>query len=645
MCNCVLYVFDWCLSLSVSSKQFVFNMGRKRVPINLATSTVADAPAKPYPKKRKKRSTQPESLLTSERVEDYVIHENIADKKDEVSDKAVHEFSDYVWRLWLTNKESAKELQELAQKSSNAGAKGVSDIASIGKSGELQKNMARDLKRGVRRKFASKMPPLYYAEIPCWDDDVGMCNNISIPFLLPFEMIYKFLQDNVLSIAILCNVMVGTALESIKHSVCERLQIDDPSRHILLGLHSDGVPSQKSGASIEVQSFNFPNLPHCERNLWGVLEKRFFCRCGCAGRHTMDKIFELLVWASEHAWLGTFPSQRHDKQPWLKSDAWRQSMAGKIMGFTASFVEARMDWMAVKQVFSFGGWNAKRMCFKCRATQPNGEAPYTDVSSSALWRHMRLTMRAFFKELAEKHIDPSPLFSLPGFILDFIIIDVLHSVDLGCAADAAGSFFYELLHNGGGFLTGRTVLKRVQDLWAMVRRLYKQHKTPNRLQALTKDMICKKKANSKPKLKAKAAEMRHLVPIIVEIAKEYHARIGTRKSKAIVDLFSRLLAFYMSIGTSDFDPVVTETAIQEFALLYKALVDCKEGSQCWYMKPKLHLMQELSLHCHDCGDPANYWTYKDEDFVGLIAIMGSSKGGCRAPASVPENIFVRYCAL
>ena len=158
-------------------------------------------------------------------------------------------------------------------------------------------------------------------------------------------------------------------------------------------------------------------------------------------------------------------------------------------------------------------------------------------------------------------------------------------------------------------------------------------------------MIIKQKKGSKPKLRAKAAEMRHLIPSVVEIARLFHAHLKSAYSQAIYDLVSRLLDFYMAIGMDDFDAKALDNTIQDFCLIYKSLAMSTEGCQCWFLKPKLHMMQELAYESYDSGDPANYWTYKDEDFVGLIAGIGNSKGGPRNVCSFIESVFLRYSAL
>ena len=504
-------------------------MGRKRIP-NLETDDGDRDVDRPTESKRPIKKLKSMAKSNLEESPEVASTEPSQPSKCSKEDVAAADFEKYVFEMWLRNENSAPFVQGLSEKASAAGARGVDRIAHIGAHGDLPQNMSRDLKRQIPHK--AKTAPRYYAKIPCWNDDKGECEDWEIPFIIPYEFIFKLIGAGALSLVTLCNVIAGSAMATLKSQICDRLQ-NNAKTHMIIGLHSDGVPMQKSGATIECQSFNFPNSPQMERLLWCVLEKQYFCKCGCSGRHTMDKIYELFVWMCEQFNLGIFPSTRHDKEPWKKSDKWRAQMAGKFMGFTGSVGQLRSDWLGLKQVFSFGGWNANRMCFKCRATQPGGEAPYDDVSPSALWRAMRLSMNALAADLRLKGLDLSPVFSLPGFLLEYIVIDVLHAVDLGCAADAVGSFFYDLVHGKHGFLDGSTALRRVQTLWAMIKTEYKKMKTPNRLQSLTLEMIVKKKKNSKPKLRAKGAEMRRLVPCVVNIAKLFCEYEGSTKANTI----------------------------------------------------------------------------------------------------------------
>ena len=134
--------------------------------------------------------------------------------------------------------------------------------------------------------------------------------------------------------------------------------------------------------------------------------------------------------------------------------------------------------------------------------------------------------------------------------------------------------------------------------------------------------------------------MRHLVPCLVDIATSFHRHMNTVKTKTILDLFSRLLDFYMVISSVPFEPKLLHNIVQDFCLLYKALVVYDINAR-WFMKPKLHMMQELAICAFDAGEPINYWTYQDEDFMGVIARMSSSRGGPRNAASISNNVFSR----
>ena len=137
--------------------------------------------------------------------------------------------------------------------------------------------------------------------------------------------------------------------------------------------------------------------------------------------------------------------------------------------------------------------------------------------------------------------------------------------------------------------------------------------------------------------------MRNLVPILLELAKGFHAHMDTIKSAMIRDLFTRLVDFYMVIGMDDFSAVLLDKVVTEFCLIYKSLAQSLENT-CWHFKPKLHMMQELSMEAFVAGDPKNYWTYKDEDFMGIISKMSTSRGGARNPATIPESVCIRIAA-
>ena len=66
----------------------------------------------------------------------------------------------------------------------------------------------------------------------------------------------------------------------------------------------------------------------------------------------------------------------------------------------------------------------------------------------------------------------------------------------------------------------------------------------------------------------------------------------------------------------------------------------------WQVKPKFHLFIHLAeQQTVDTGDPSSFWACKDEDFVGFIGDIATSRGGQRVATTTPVNVCKRYRAL
>ena len=109
----------------------------------------------------------------------------------------------------------------------------------------------------------------------------------------------------------------------------------------------------------------------------------------------------------------------------------------------------------------------------------------------------------------------STIFAAPGFQVKHIMVDYLHTMDLGVAADCLGNLFLEILR-----LLPGTRAERVSDLWHRMQQWHVVHRPHSQLQTLTWDMI-KKDAMSPAKLRAKAGECRALIPFGAALAKEF----------------------------------------------------------------------------------------------------------------------------
>ena len=543
------------------------------------------------------------------------------------------EFKNHVANLYLRNKMSAEQTALLVRKAKKAGASGVDAmVKATGKSIDL-KNAQRGLMRCLLKD--SKAPEPYWAEIPCsMEAGSKVKKMVMLPFLLMHEMLAAFVPKmNVAEIS----EFEDFGMEAKRRQFCADNGIP-MEMMIPIGLHGDGVPHQKH-RTVEVFSWNICSQPMWERYLFTCLEKIFLCGCGCSGRCSIDAIFEIFVWSLRMALIGMWPSCRHDRTEWSASDKSRKRKTGNL-GFYAALFQVRGDWAWYKQVFSFKGWAATSICWRCWANR--SDLPFDDFTKKALWRQRRhMTLDVLMKRLRSEGSQPSALFGAPGFLLEYITIDVLHAFDLGVSLNALGNLFWSTL---GILFKGPTIASRVALLWERLKRYYREYKPPNKLQKLTVEMI--KQDKKGPKLRAKGGECRGVIAFGVELAQEMDETLNSTWSKTLLGCFSALLDCYQCMGHRPFESSVCADSCRRFLMLYKSMRNNASDERLWKVSPKFHMVQELCEYMtEEIGNPSNFWAYRDESFVGFIAEVGMSRGGRNNAETTPGRVMKRYRAL
>ena len=163
------------------------------------------------------------------------------------------------------------------------------------------------------------------------------------------------------------------------------------------------------------------------------------------------------------------------------------------------------------------GWQPEgpsgRVCWKCQANATSH--PYTDASLTATWRLTRITHEIFLSTCLLSNLFVSPLFLLPGFRIEYVTADLMHCVCLGIVQYCLGNIIFEICF---GKEMGGTIGKSGETLgeFMCLLRLASRNLDPAiqcPIGTLTLGML-RKKAGA-PKLKTKAAEGRHLVPVLV----------------------------------------------------------------------------------------------------------------------------------
>ena len=224
---------------------------------------------------------------------------------------------------------------------------------------------------------------------------------------------------------------------------------------------------------------------------------------------TYDSILAIMKWSLEVLASGTMPEFGHDGQ---KLKGKRATWSGKSVP-KAVCAEVRADWMFLKHCFKFPQFNQKSgICWQCKACPKD----IAEVGPEASWRTERLTHWDFMTRLYQTNRTASPLMSAPCVTTSTFLIDWLHIVDLGIACDILGSLFMFLLSK----FPGASKAAKCSALFLDIKSYYSRVKPDSQLDNLKMSMIKKQKAKS-PKLRAKAAEARFLVPYALEAVNKF----------------------------------------------------------------------------------------------------------------------------
>ena len=237
-----------------------------------------------------------------------------------------------------------------------------------------------------------------------------------------------------------------------------------------------------------------------------------------------------------------------------------------------------------------------------------------------------------------------PCFNAPGFIWNFITVDVLHICDLGITQMILGNLFFEFFSSPLAFGSNRT--QKTQCLWDLIRDYYKRMKPPTQLNSLKPVMVVQ--SGKGPHLRAKGAETRHLVGFGYELASMMFENSGGANLRygQLQSSLGNLMMFYNTFGTAPFDSKLASYAAKNFCILYSWFCNDSSDDKIWRMKPQFHIFLHLAeQQTQELGDPALFWAYQDEDFVGFVAGLAKSRGGKRGGGKSAENVISKYRGL
>lgn len=517
--------------------------------------------------------------------------------------------------LFLSNQISAQRTQELFQDAAHSNT-ACRDMIPRVQRGSSSRKAHRDILRRLLK--GCLWPPLYTASIPVFNKKTLKKQHIDLAFLLPHEVVHKFVEmtDR--------NILFGSGgLSESARRHLEGMKSLYQCDALAISLWMDGTPcNYDRSQSLESVTIGFPGLVKPNDTLrvpFTVINKEF-----CVKRETMDAILSIFQWSCEQMACGMFPNTNHLGEPF--QDQYRKKRGNQSMGYKAFLCEVKADWALLTEVFRFPAWNLKvGCCWKCDVTPET----MRNFGSDASWRSSQLTHWDLMTSIRSRGHEISPLFSAPGVMSHIFVIDWLHCADLGVACDFLGNVFWHITQGKAD---------KIRELYKNIQQFYKAQNTQSRLDGLTALMLRKKSSHS-PKLRAKAAEARYLVPFAAQLTEEKFVG-GDEVEVTIKNAAHHLNECYKQLHQSLFHPDKLKRHSIQFLLLYKALED-RFGPARWRVKPKFHLFAEA---CSSGSNPSSSWVYRDEDFGGTLANMSRRKGGRHTPGNVSRNVLHKFRA-
>ena len=567
------------------------------------------------------------------------------DEDNSDDERAAQHYRDGLKELFSKSKLSAKDIQDQAERHTKSKGRGANDFATAGKSGTIPGNIYRDLLKQVGK--SSTAPEPYLCQVPVADPDSGLRMKIWMPVLLPHEMMHWMFTSKKMSPGDVSGERLPKSSGQYRFfsSFCSVHSLD-PSSTIPVGIHGDGVPFAK-GQSIECLSWNFISMPAAERIFYGLVEKSWYCNCGCRGRHTLNGLLGVFLWSLQCLFAGVWPDCRHDSVPWLCEDksCGRDKKSGAL-GFTAGLQQVRGDWAWYQLMFNFPGWASKNhMCWMCDAQlDETSKLSCWNFSSSAPWRGTFHTMASFMSKMRSQTKEMSPLFRAPGFRWNFITVDVLHVCDLGVSQMVLGNVFAEFLSSP--ICSGNNRPAQTQCLWALIKDYYRRLRPPTRLNNLKPEMVVQSKNG--PRLRAKGAETRHLIGFGFELATKMYESSGKSNLRygQLVALMDNLVSFYSTFGKTPYNVELAAASAKNVCLIYSWFRKQASDDKVWRLKPKFHLFLHLAeAQTELLGDPALFWSYQDEDYMGFLSLLAKSRGGKRSGNKTAANVIAKLRGL
>jgi len=414
---------------------------------------------------------------------------------------------------------------------------------------------------------------------------------------------------------------------------------------IPLWLHGDGVEfSADSLLAFSVGSLLVSGSSLDASALIAACPKHATASKKTHGADTWDLPFDVMVWSFQALFEGKHPHTDWNGAAFAPGHPLAE-LAGKNIfgqGFRCLVWTLLGDLEYFANTLGYPHWQNHEFCWLCNASKIDASRNWLDFTLEPGWQLKSADAHQACPSTQHKLVN-----GLPGVLPGFLpAIDILHCLDQGVSLRLAGGSLHFWVFDG----PSSEAQAKLQSIWVEIRAAYDTLGTREKLTNLYLSMFTNIKYPfaSPPVLKCKAAECRHLIPALAIVAR---ARLKPEDAMSvhIAAALERLATFYLTLHGSKNMVLDIETAATARQALKNLLLHCSwlnhhgDMGTCnrFHIVPKFHFASHLADSCLFLN-PAKSWTYKNEDWVGQLAIIALSCAHGTASHKLPLTLMSKY---
>jgi hypothetical protein len=559
------------------------------------------------------------------------------------------QLADALLNQWAWGMMSSPSVQSVAAAAVQDGLTDpeVMRLAAAGSHGEHTHNICRDVCRFVSSSM--DLPTLHRVRVPVVDSRTPTTPAaVEVPILLPHqvfsyiatkrpELFRSFtLDDNLPSFWDAADARHDPQMAG--HPMKGRA--DWRSKAVPLLLHGD-AGGYTNRDSLEVTSWG--GLL-CSEDTWRCryIATVFVCSAEQGGRGgTMDVIWSVLRWSFAACFEGRHPAVDHNGRAFPPGSA-LLDVAGAALCPGGHFgvvhaLTGDMEFFAKRFELNAFYPGSASPCSLCGCNRTS--VPFKDLRLDGAWA-------ATVLHPPQGQPTAAQVFQIPGVNIFTVRLDLLHILDLGVLQHFIGSALWSFVYMQE--VAGGTIQERIANLWVIIRALYASSRSASRLGRLDLTMFTNpnRPRAEYPCLKVKAAEARHLLPIVAELCRRFSTGTGRDAARVVCAegfvRFSELCAAggpHLSLG----DANAARAALASALLSYMRLsANAAANHQLLYNIPnKFHFLAHIADQVRWLN-PQLVWTYQLENLIGRAKKVAERCKPGTAPLKLPRSFMLRY---